>query len=68
MKDADLTVLVGELVQSELDKRMDSLIDERQYLPFGGISVVSVNDVYSILIKNFTNTIQTELRKRLDKE
>jgi hypothetical protein len=64
MTNDNLVVLVGELVQAELDKRIDSLHNHVAILPFEGPTVITWDDFAIVLANNFTHSIQTELRKR----
>lgn len=66
MNKKELLILVGMLVQEELDRRIEQMSAEVSVLPFDGPTVIKWSTVARIVAQDFTHTIQENLKKSLE--
>lgn len=65
MTNDEIVILVGQIVQTELNKRYTELLDEVKELPYSETKVVQFSSVNYVLINNFTYNVQMAVKKAL---
>lgn len=66
MNKKELLILVGMVIQKELDRRIEQMGAEVSVLPFNGPMVIKWSTVAGIVAQDFTHTVQENLKKSLE--